>query len=230
MTVLQSELVLTGSDKTGGMWAGVIKHAQELKRTLDGMKDMQVGSAGMREAERLTHEQTAALRVQNSAWAQINRTIALGNRELQERITFMSRLHERLKGVTSTAGFVAGPALLRGTEKAIHGGADIQSEKVRLAAASMGQEQIGKVVDQAVDLHARFPNVGIASIMERYKELRSVLLHPEEAEHLLPMVTQAQAAMKAIDRTGQLGEGLVYAVKAAEILGYAQDPEKFKNY
>jgi len=66
--------------------------------------------------------------------------------------------------------------------------------------------------------------------MERYKELRSILLHPEEAHELLPTAVQANAAMNAVDTSGQMAEGLGFAFKGAEVLGLAQDPKRFREY
>ncbi|HZQ13434.1 MAG TPA: hypothetical protein VFB31_11560 [Pseudolabrys sp.] len=228
--VLEAELRITGSDKTGGMWASVIAHAEEVKRRLAGMSGLGLNDAKMQAATAELRKQTSLLNAQNAAWRAINSTIALGNRELQSRAGLMARMAERFRGVMSGVGFLAGPGILMGTRRAISSGAEIQSERVKLRAAGVADDEIDRAERQAYGLAARYPNVGVASILERYKELRSVLLHPDEAPGMLPAVVQAQAAMKAIDHSGAMSQSLIYAVKAAEVMGLAQDPARFKSY
>ncbi|MGY4472848.1 hypothetical protein [Bradyrhizobium sp. USDA 3364] len=64
----------------------------------------------------------------------------------------------------------------------------------------------------------------------RFKELRSIVLHPEEAHELLPTAIKANSAVNALDRSGHMAEGLGFAFKGAEVLGRAQDPAKFEHY
>ena len=124
----------------------------------------------------------------------------------------------------------AGPAVLAGTKDAVKAGADFQSEIVKMRAAGIRQNEINAAVEQTDNLAAKYTNVKRASILERYKELRSVLTHPDETPHMLEPVIKANAAMNALDRSGHMAEGLAFAVKGAEVLGLAQDPKRFEAY
>lgn len=224
--ILQAELVIKGSDKTAAAFQGVIAHARELQSALGKLGTMPLGSAQLKQAQQEVQRLTALTRAGNSAFAAINSTIALGNRYLQERVGLMTRL----KGAFPNAGYLLGPGVLMGTKIAAKSGADIQAEIVKYKAAGIPDDETARTKKQAYDLHGRFPNVGVADILERYKELRSVVLHPDEAPGLLPTIVQAQAALKALDKSGNIGEHLIYAVKAAEVMGLAQHPERFKSY
>jgi hypothetical protein len=129
-----------------------------------------------------------------------------------------------------TAGMIAGPGILRATRDAVASGAQIQSEIVKLRAAGIPEADIQHEVDQSASLSAKYTNVKRSDILERYKELRSVLLHPDEATHLLEPTIRANSALNALDRSGHMAEGLQFAVKGAEVLGLAQDPKRFEAY
>ncbi|MDA9521627.1 hypothetical protein XI06_15060, partial [Bradyrhizobium sp. CCBAU 11434] len=133
------------------------------------------------------------------------------------------------RGIGSTLPF-AGPAILHGTKEAARSGAEIQSEIVKMRAAGIPEADIQRAIGESAELMPKYTNVKQATSLERFKELRSVLLHPEEAHQLLEPTVKANAAMNALDRSGQLAEGLGFAVKGAEVLGRAQDPKKFEHY
>lgn len=231
--VLEAQLVISGKDTSGPVFAGVIKHANEMKKALAGTAQLKIGDPKFAEASAEIKRLTALLKMERIAADEVNRSILRGNEGLAARAGLLTRLHQRWKGLASTAStaaMLAGPGILHGAKSAMHAGADIQSEKVKMKAAGIPQAEIDRAYSQSQGLHRQFPNVTAAQGMERYKELRSVLLHPEETPHMLPSVVQAQAAMRAIDRTKDIGEGLIYAVKAAEVLGLAQDPKRFEHY
>lgn len=130
----------------------------------------------------------------------------------------------------ANAAMLAGPGILLGTKAAAKAGAEIQSEKVKMRAAGIPEADIDRVAAEAPHLTAKYTNVKTADALERYKELRSIVLHPEEAHELLPTAVAANSVLNAMDKTGEAGHGLGFAFKGAEILGRAQDPDKFRNY
>ncbi|WP_198031768.1 hypothetical protein [Bradyrhizobium sp. Ec3.3] len=133
------------------------------------------------------------------------------------------------RGIGNVLPF-AGPAILHGTKEAVKAGAEIQSEKVRMRAAGIPEADINRVTSEAPHLTAKYTNVKTSDALERFKELRSIVLHPDEAHELLPTAVAANSALNAMDKSGEAGHGLGFAFKGAEILGRAQDPEKFRNY
>lgn len=152
------------------------------------------------------------------------------NSALDKQASKGSRLRAAAGNAASMAGMLAGPAILRGTKAAVMSGANIQSEVVKMRAAGVPEADIQRELGHSASLAAKYTNVGRGTILERYKELRSVLLHPDEATQLLEPTIRANAAMNAIDKSGHMAEGLQFAVKGAEVLGLAQDPKRFTAY
>ncbi|CUT12542.1 Phage protein [Bradyrhizobium sp.] len=133
------------------------------------------------------------------------------------------------RGVGSALPF-AGPAILHGTRAAAKAGAEVQSEIVKMRVAGIPEADIQRAASDVPHLTAKYTNVKTADALERFKELRSIVLHPEEAHELLPTAVAANSALNAMDKSGEAGHGLGFAFKGAEILGRAQDPEKFRHY
>jgi len=148
------------------------------------------------------------------------------HRRLAEQAGFWARTRRAV----GTAASFAGPPVLQGTKVGAKSGAEIQSERVKMRAAGIPAAEIDAAYGQSVGLAAKYPNVGISNILERYRELRSVLTDPSETPHLLETVIKANAAMNAIDRTGEMAGGLAFGIKGAEVTGRAQDPARFAAY
>ena len=225
--VLEAELRIVGSDKTAAAFAGVIRHARELQKTIAGMRGLGPNDARMKAANAELRKRTGLLRSENAAWRAINQSIALGNREIERRAGLMTRMAGRFRGMMGNMGFLAGPAVLMGTRRAVSAGAEIQSQKVRMQAAGIPGGEVATMGDRANVLSSRYPNVGVAEILERYRELRSVLSHPNETPHLIEAAVRANSALKAL---GLSTEGLQFAFKTAEVEGLAQDPKRFRDF
>ncbi|WJR74921.1 hypothetical protein [Bradyrhizobium sp. NP1] len=133
------------------------------------------------------------------------------------------------RGIGNVLPF-AGPAILHGTKEAAKAGAEVQSEVVKMRAAGVPEADIRRAMGESGDLTAKYTNVKRADALERFKELRSIMLHPEEAHELLPLAVQATSAMNAVDRTGELAKGLNFGFRGAEILGLGQDPARMRAY
>src|SRR6185312_11519253 len=95
---------------------------------------------------------------------------------------------------------LAGPGILFATKEAAKSGADIQSELVKMRNAGIPETDIQRAARESGDLTAKYTNVRRSDALERFKELRSIVLHPEEAHELLPTFIQANAALNAVDR------------------------------
>jgi hypothetical protein len=73
---------------------------------------------------------------------------------------------------------------------------------------------------------AKFPGLGRAELMERYKEAIPYAKNPEEAKQLLPIIAQTMAALKLM---GRPIEGMGFMIKAAQNVGMTKDPARFKG-
>ncbi len=141
------------------------------------------------------------------------------------------------RGLGTVAGNVApffGPGILHATGAAVRAGAGLETERMRLRAAGIPSVDIAAADREAMRLAAQNPNVSRTEILERYKEARSVLLHPQEALTELPVVAQTNAALKALEAGGHVSkgsaQGLGFALKGAEVLGVAQNTQRLRGY
>jgi hypothetical protein len=130
----------------------------------------------------------------------------------------------------SNGMMLAGPGILHVTKEAAKSGAEIQSELVKMRAAGIPETDIQRASTEAGDLTAKYTNVKRSDALERFKELRSIMLNPEEAHSMLPIFVQATSAMNAIDRTGESAKGLNFAARGAEVLGLGQNEERMRAY
>ena len=139
-----------------------------------------------------------------------------------------SKLRRAMGAAGRAAGngmMFAGPGILHMTKEAAKSGAEIQSEMVKMRAAGIPEADIQRASRESGDLTAKYTNVKRSDALERFKELRSIMLNPEEAHELLPLAVQATSAMNAVDRTGESAKGLNFAFRGAEMLGLGQDPK-----
>ncbi|QHP69559.1 hypothetical protein EI171_21070 [Bradyrhizobium sp. LCT2] len=167
-----------------------------------------------------------AAAAQNALRAAVDRT----NAALERQPGLTRRAIGAVGRGASNALMFAGPGILAGTKGAVKSGAEIQSEMVKMRAAGIPEADINRAATEAPHLTAKYTNVKTADALERFKELRSIVLHPEEAHELLPTAIAANSVLNAMDRSGEAGHGLGFAFRGAEILGRAQNPEKFRDY
>lgn len=176
--------------------------------------------------EQLGIPASRAAAAQDKLRAAVDRT----NAALEKQPGIMRRAMAGAGRAAGNAAMLAGPGLLHGTKDAAKAGAEIQSEIVKMRAAGIPESDIAHAREAASGLTSKYTNVKASDALERFKELRSIVLHPDEAHELLPTAVQANSALNAMDKSGEAGRGLAFAFKGAEILGRAQDPEKFKAY
>jgi hypothetical protein len=217
----------------------------------EGQGDVRKLEANYRRAQAAVTAASRAFEIQKTAALSAKRGLdelgISGGRIIQEQIRIAAavdkasaaldrqgkkrgQLRTATGNIAGTLGIVAGPGILHGTKAAVKAGAEIQSKVVDLRKAGIPEGDIQRELTQSAALAATYTNVNRADILERYKELRSVLLHPEEASRLLATTIKANSAVNAIDRSGQSAQGLQFAVKGAEVLGLAQDPKRFEAY
>lgn len=140
------------------------------------------------------------------------------------------RLAVAAKQFASNVAVLASPAILHGAEQSLHLGAERTSEQFRLTLAGIRGAELEHAKELAAQLQRMTPILDQTKLLERYKEVRSILPSPEEAAHVMPMVARTEAAVLQSDPTGQAAYGLPWMLKAAEIAGFGQDIEKLSRY
>lgn len=120
-----------------------------------------------------------------------------------------------------------GPALVAAVVKGVEAAAKIQGADIANMSAGIPGPERNAAERQAIALSAKYPNLGTAEVLQTYKELRSVLPDSKEVPKMMDVVVKAKSAMEA---SGLDADGLIYALKAAELLGKASSPEALKDY
>ncbi len=139
-------------------------------------------------------------------------------------VAALARIKDAFSGIATAAAAYAAIKLPQGAHSAFEQGKHIQHEERQLVNAGIPAEELDAAKKQILEIQKDLPQIDLAGGLERYKELRSVIKDLREVPGLLPATLQAEAQMKA---GGQNTEGLVYAMKAAEILGRANDPKEY---
>lgn len=144
---------------------------------------------------------------------------AASNRRLHDSLSFADRAGQM--------GMVAGPAILAGTRRAWHAGAEVQHSEIQMRNAGMSAPEIARARDLAGSIAKDVPTLTVAELMELHKETRSAVQHAEEAFHLMPQLARAKAALKGM---GIENASLSDVVKGGESLGLMSDPARFERY
>lgn len=140
--------------------------------------------------------------------------------------------HRRAHGLIGASAAVASGAV------GVHGvghvvaesaksGAEVQSNRVDMAKAGIGFAERQHITDESLKLAVQYKNVTQASVMELWKEMRSVMTDPHEVDHIIDPMVRAKSLLDAKDKTGTASHGLNLLVKGAEAIGAAKDPERF---
>lgn len=116
------------------------------------------------------------------------------------------------------------------TKEALAAGAQLQHAEIGLKVAGIPEEELVKLRSSISDAQIRLPGITTEASLELAKELRSILLHVSEVPEMLPVAMRAKASIDSADPTGASSGGLGFLFKGAELLGYAQNPEKFERY
>ena len=121
----------------------------------------------------------------------------------------------------------AGPAILAAVAKGVEGAAKLQGEDIANKVAGIPAGERAAANRQAIALSGKYGNISTAEVMQTYRELRSVLRDTAEVPGMMDVVVRAKSAMAA---SGLDEGGLVYALKAAEMLGKANSPAQMQAY
>lgn len=238
--LMEARLVISADDKTSPVFKEI-----EARMAKIGTAGAQIGrmsaaiSSGGMNVDRMARSVSKFgmnadnMRRLADSVGQIGRSFKGVSADVARASTEVGRMSRALARVKEAAA-AAAPAIAAGVavagKQAVGAAAELQSERARLSVAGVPPEELAAADAQTAALAAKYPNVSRAAGLETYKELRSVLLHPEEAAHMLPTAVAAKSAMDALDKSGHLSEGLGFAVKGAEVLGLAQDPSRFAGY
>jgi len=161
-------------------------------------------------------------------------------RKVEQEAALMKRLREQERHAQDRQGFrhyvagsaamaVSGHGVMSGTEKVLEKGAELQHVRVGMENAGITPAEIVRIEDQALKLSARVGNESQTSIVELAKEVRSVMADPAEMSKVLEPITAAKSILDALDTTGQSSAGIGQLVKAGELLGAGQSPERMKE-
>ena len=148
--------------------------------------------------------------------------------------TLGARLRSGFGNIARTIAPLLGPPILAGTYEAIKEGAKHESSKLSLMAAGIPESDVEHALDIAMEQQAKYPGLKITDILERYKEGRALALNKEDAIKNLPVISQASAAMSALEKGGKVAAGsstgLGLVLTGAENLGLSTNPARLKAY
>lgn len=161
-----------------------------------------------------------------------DRAAAAAKRHANEQVEHAR--HVRQHGVvnlaaTAAAGYVGVHGVIHTAERAAHAGAEVQRERVRLEAAGVPAAERQHITDESLKLAVEAKNVTQSSIMELWKEMRSVMTDPHEVDHIIGPMVKAKSILDAGDSSGTASHGLGLLIKGAESIGAAKDPERFAH-
>jgi len=231
-SILKAELQIVGSDKTAAAFAGVIKHAEELRATLGKIGTMSAGTAAFKEQSAAIKQSTAALRSELSAVQAINRAISLGNAGLLERSGMLQRMRQRIGGMAEGLGMygwmAGGYAAGRTLRAAAHDTAEFEHQRAMLATTSgMSRAEVEEAVRTAQRINV--PLMSAAENLKSLGELRMVFGSTEHAIANVESVQRAAAMLKAVN-PGKNADAEAYDLaRALELKGVSMDPQHFNR-
>ena len=121
----------------------------------------------------------------------------------------------------------AGPAILKVVADGLKGASAIQAQEIANRVAAIPPAEAAGASRQAVALSAKYTNLDTQELLQLYREVRSVLPNPAEVPGMMDPAARAKAVMTA---GGLDTSGLIFALKAAELVGAAKTPEKLTAF
>lgn len=121
----------------------------------------------------------------------------------------------------------AGPAILKVVADGLKGASAIQAQDIANRVAAIPPAEAAAASRQAVSLSAKYANLDTQELLQLYREVRSVLPNPAEVPGMMDPAARAKAVMTA---GGLDTSGLIFALKAAELVGAAKTPEKLTAF
>ncbi|VTZ27909.1 hypothetical protein MPC4_80152 [Methylocella tundrae] len=227
-SMMEARLVISADDKTGPAFAEIERKiaaiggvSADVGRISGGIGDVSAKIGGISGAIANVGQDAGKV---VKAFDDIGGSVA----GAAAHVGGLSKAIEGIGSVAQSIVPVVGAAFAAITAEAVKAGAAIESSKARMGVAGITRPEIAAVEDASRGYLSKYPNIERAEVFDTYKELRSVLSNPEEVLPNLDSVVAAKSAMRA----GGSGnpEDLVYAMKAAELLGKANDPAEFKKF
>lgn len=228
MSVLKSELIISGSDKTGAAFAGVMRHAEQLKSMLSGMRGMGIGDEGINRANRALREQTRLLRGERIAVQEIARAHLAANHALEARTGILARMQSRAAGLAHMAGagwMVGGIASGRLAHSVAHDAAEFQHQRAMMAVGGMKPAEIAEATEKATSM--RVLGMSSADNMRAIAELRMVFGSTAHAIEHVGTVQRAAASLKAINPNMDAESEAYNLARSLELKGVSNDPKHF---
>jgi hypothetical protein len=228
--ILKAELQIVGKDGTGPAFAGVIKHAEQLRSALGRLGNMNLGDAQLKAASAELRQQTGLLRTQRLAAQELTRSYMAGNAALAERTGMLARMQRRMEGFTSGMGMygwmAGGYAAGRTMKASAIDAADFAHQRAMLATTTgMTAGEVQRAVDQAVAM--RVPLMSATDNLKTIGELRMVFGSTEEAIRNANAVQRAAATMKAVNPNKDASAESYDLARALELKGVSMDPAHF---
>jgi hypothetical protein len=237
-TVLEARAVITGEDRTSAAFAAVeakINHlgksaamVDKVARSMSGVSDALASRQMISGLSNFDDKFASTAMI--GRLSQFTRAADAARTKVSLLAQTMTGAHRAFQQAAPWLAGAAGYGMMHATLAAVKAGADMQSSRAQMAVAGIPQSEVAAADAQSARLAAAYTNVHRAAILEAYKETRSVLLKPDETPGMMPTIIATKSALDAMDRSGTSSEGLQFAVKGAEVLGRAQDPEQFKRY
>lgn len=226
--IIEAELRITGSDKSGAAFAGVIAHARELEKALGGMKGLKLDDPGFKQASNDLRERTRLLGVERRAVDELRRSEALLNNEIAKRQGLLGRAKGLYNSAAGQLGLMATGAFAGHTiRRSAVDAAELGHQRALLAAGGMNAGDIAHAVESARKAAGAVPATTMADSLKAIGELRMVFGSTEHAiEHLTP-VLKATAAMRAVNPAMNAEEESYNLARALELKGVSNDPEHF---
>lgn len=231
-SILKAELQIVGSDKTGAAFAGVLKHAEELRSALGRFANMPLGTDTFKKGTAEIKQQTAALNSELRAVQAINRAISAGNAGLAERSGLMQRMRQRLGGMSEGLGLYgwmgAGYAAGRTMRAAAHDTAEFEHQHAMLATTTgMTRGEVEEAVRAAERINV--PLMSATDNLKALGELRMVFGSTEHAIANVEAVQRAAAVLKAINPERNAEAEAYDLARALELRGVSMDPQHFNR-
>lgn len=230
--IIEAELRITGSDKSGAAFAGVIKHAEEMRRALGDLNRLSLSDPKLAQATRELSRQASLLRTETRLANDVSRAYQRGNRALAERAGLLGRVHRHMEGMLAgmgmygwmTAGFAAGK-VAHSTASDV---AAFEHQRAMLAnTTGMKPGEVSAAVAKAQSL--RIAGMSATDNLKAIGELRMVFGSTAEAIKNAAAVQRAAGVLQAVNPEMNAHEESYNLARALELKGVSMDPEHFKK-
>jgi hypothetical protein len=218
------------SDKFVASLAKLKLSKADIESVANAWRDYAKSAALAADSSQWTAKQVAGVR----AWERANLSALRTVKAEQQAYARSLRALPQQPGAVARAGGAiggllpfAGPAILKVVADGLKGASAIQAQDIANRVAAIPPAEAAAASRQAVGLSAKYTNLDVAEVLQLYREVRSVLPNPAEVPDMMDPAARAKAVMTA---GGLDTSGLIFALKAAELVGAAKTPEKLTAF